>query len=39
MAVETYKWPMQLGAKSIEYDQAIRTKQFDYGYEHVAANG
>jgi len=39
MAVETYKWPVQLGSGAIEYDQAIRSSQFGDGYEQVADNG
>lgn len=39
MAVETYKWPVQLGGGAIEYDQAIRTARFGDGYEQVAGNG
>ena len=39
MAVETYRWPMQLGAGSIEYTQSVRTAQFGDGYEQVADNG
>ncbi|WP_318387715.1 phage tail protein [Enterobacter sp.] len=39
MAVETYKWPVQLGGGAIEYDQTIRTAQFGDGYEQVAENG
>lgn len=39
MAVETYKWPAQLGAGAIEYTQTIRSAQFGNGYEQVAENG
>lgn len=39
MAVETYKWPVQLGAGAIEYSQSIRSAQFGDGYEQVADNG
>lgn len=39
MAVETYKWPAQLGAGAIEYNQIIRASQFGDGYEQVAENG
>ncbi|MDF2776552.1 MAG: hypothetical protein K0S90_75 [Enterobacteriaceae bacterium] len=39
MAVETYKWPVQLGGGAIEYAQAIRSAQFGDGYEQVAENG
>lgn len=39
MAVETYRWPMQLGAGNIEYSQSVRTVQFGDGYEQVADNG
>ncbi|WP_024559331.1 phage tail protein [Franconibacter pulveris 1160] len=39
MAVETYKWAVQLGAGAIEYDQTIRAAQFGDGYEQVADNG
>ncbi|BBQ83453.1 hypothetical protein WP3W18E02_19820 [Klebsiella sp. WP3-W18-ESBL-02] len=39
MAVETYKWPMQLGAGAIKYSQSLRTAQFGDGYEQVADNG
>ena len=39
MAVETYKWPVQLGAGTIEYDQTIRAAQFGDGYEQGADNG
>lgn len=39
MAVETYRWPVQLGAGNIEYSQSVRTVQFGDGYEQVADNG
>ncbi|WP_222890350.1 phage tail protein [Enterobacter sp. C2] len=39
MAVETYRWPAQLGGGAIEYAQAIRSAQFGDGYEQVAENG
>lgn len=39
MAVETYKWPVQLGGGAIEYDQTIRSAQFGDGYGQVAENG
>ncbi|MCR4457570.1 phage tail protein [Pseudescherichia sp. L3] len=39
MAVETYRWPVQLGGGAIEYAQAIRSAQFGDGYEQVADNG
>lgn len=39
MAVETYNWPVQLGAGAIEYAQTVRAAQFGDGYEQVADNG
>ncbi|WP_075180590.1 phage tail protein [Pantoea sp. 1.19] len=39
MAIETYKWPIQLSSGPIEYAQAIRTARFGDGYEQAADNG
>lgn len=39
MAVETYKWGMQLGAGAIQYTQTVRASQFGDGYEQVAESG